>query len=100
CSRDVEVYVAHTIEERVNLVTGVIRVRSETVRGASEIKVDFTPGTDMVQTLNDVRAKLAEVEASLPAGTNTLVERQSPSIYPVISLVVTGGRELAAAADS
>src|SRR5262249_15460176 len=77
-----------------SVVTGVIRVRSKTVRGASEIKVDFTPGTDMVQTLNDVRAKLAEVEASLPAGANTLVPRQSPSSYPLISLVVTGRRNL------
>lgn len=93
--RDVEVSVTRPIEERVSVVTGVSRVRSKTVRGASEIKVDFTPGTDMVQTLNDVRAKLAEVEASLPAGTNTLVERQSPSIYPVISLVVMGGENLA-----
>jgi len=93
--RDVEVSVTRPIEERVNAVVGVTRVRSKTVRGASEIKVDFSPSTDMVQTLNDVRAKLAEVEASLPAGTNTLVERQSPSIYPVISLVVMGGDNLA-----
>jgi CzcA family heavy metal efflux pump len=97
--RDVEISVTRPIEERVSVVVGVTRVRSKTVRGASEIKVDFSPGTDMVQTLNDVRAKLAEVEASLPAGTNTLVERQSPSIYPVISLVVTGGSNLAALHD-
>jgi multidrug efflux pump subunit AcrB len=97
--RDVEVAVTRPIEERVSIVAGVNRVRSKTVRGASEIKVDFTPGTDMVQTLNDVRAKMAEVEATLPVGTSTLVERQSPSIYPIISFVVTGGSSPSALHD-
>ena len=72
---------------------GVIRVRSKTVRGASELSIDFAPGTDMVQALNDVRARMAEVGSQLPAGTSTIIERQTPSIFPIISFVVTGGRD-------
>src|SRR5262245_5814181 len=45
--RDVEVSVTRPVEERVSVVVGVTRVRSKTVRGASEIKVDFSPGADM-----------------------------------------------------
>ena len=90
--RDVETVMTRPIEERVSIVPGVNRVQSKTVRGASEIKIDFAPGTDMVQALNDVRAKMAEVEAQLPAGTTTVVERQTPSIFPIISFVVTGGK--------
>ncbi len=62
--RDVETVITRPIEERVSIVPGVSRLQSKTVRGASEIKVDFAPGTDMVQALNDVRAKMAEIEAS------------------------------------
>ena len=61
--------------------------------------VDFAPGTDMVQALNDVRARMAEVGSQLPAGTSTIVERQTPSIFPIISFVVTGGRDPSALHD-
>src|SRR5262245_46962709 len=53
--KSVEVSVTRPIEESVSLVLGVVRVRSKTVRGAAELSIDFAPGTDMVQALNDVR---------------------------------------------
>ncbi len=61
--------------------------------------IDFTPGTDMVQALNDVRAKIADINAQFPAGTSTLIERQTPSVFPIISFVVTGGRDPSALHD-
>jgi CzcA family heavy metal efflux pump len=88
-----EVAVTRPIEEAVGTVLGVRAVRSKTLRGASELNIDFTPGTDMVQALNDVRAKIADINNQFPPGTSTLVERQSPAIFPIISFVVTGGRD-------
>ena len=70
--KDVEVTVTRPIEEAVSIVLGVTRVRSKTVRGAAELSIDFAPTTDMVQALNDVRARMAEVGAQLPAGTTTI----------------------------
>ncbi len=67
--KDVEVAVTRPIEEAVSIVLGVIRVRSKSVRGAAQLDVDFAPGTNMVQALNDVRARMAEVGSQLPAGT-------------------------------
>jgi len=90
--KDMEVAVTRPIEEAVSIVLGVIRVESKSLRGAAQVTVDFAPGTDMVQALNDVRARMAEVGAQLPAGTSTITERQTPSIFPIISFVVTGGR--------
>ena len=95
----VEVAVTRPIEEAVGTVLGVRLVRSKTVRGASQVDIDFTPGTDMVQALNDVRAKIADINAQFPAGTSTLIERQTPSIFPIISFVVTGGRDPSALHD-
>src|SRR4051812_41935386 len=89
--KDVEVAVTRPIEEAVSIVLGVIRVRSKSVRGAAELSIDFAPGTDMVQALNDVRARMAEVGAQLPLGTTSITERQTPSVFPIISFVVTGG---------
>jgi CzcA family heavy metal efflux pump len=97
--KDVEIAVTRPIEEAVNVVLGVNRVRSKSVRGAAEIEIDFVPGTDMVQATNDVRARMADVESQLPPGTSTIVERQTPSVFPIISFVVTGGRDPATLYD-
>ena len=90
--KDVEVAVTRPIEEAVSIVLGVIRVRSKSVRGASELSIDFTSDTDMIQALNDVRARMAELGSQLPPGTSSIIERQTPSVFPIISFVVTGGR--------
>jgi CzcA family heavy metal efflux pump len=97
--KDVEVAVTRPIEEVVGIVLGVVRVRSKSVRGAAELSIDFAPDTDMIQALNDVRARMAEVGAQLPPGTTTLTERQTPSVFPIISFVVTGGRDPSALHD-
>ena len=97
--KDVEVAITRPIEEAVGIVLGVIRVRSKSVRGAAELSVDFAPGTDMIQALNDVRARMAEVGAQLPAGTTSITERQTPLVFPIISFVVTGGRDPASLHD-
>ena len=100
--KDVEVAVTRPIEEVVSIVLGVVRVRSKSVRGASQLESLRlrSPAGDMVfQALNDVRARMAEVGAQLPAGTSTITERQTPSVFPIISFVVTGGRDPSALHD-
>ena len=97
--KDVEVAVTRPIEEAVSIVLGVNRVRSKAVRGAAQLDIDFDPGTDMIQALNDIRARMAEVGAQMPPGTTTITERQTPSIFPIISFVVIGGRDPAALHD-
>jgi CzcA family heavy metal efflux pump len=97
--KDVEVAVTRPIEEAVGIVLGVVRVRSKSVRGAAELSIDFAPQTDMIQALNDVRARMAEVGAQLPPGTTSITERQTPSVFPIISFVVTGGRDPSALHD-
>jgi CzcA family heavy metal efflux pump len=97
--KDVEVAVTRPIEEAVSIVLGVVRVRSKSVRGATELSIDFAPGTDMIQALNDIRARMAEVGAQLPPGTTSITERQTPSVFPIISFVVTGGKDPASLHD-
>ena len=97
--KDVEKGITRPIEETVGTVLGVRLVRTKTIRGASQVDIDFTPGTEMVQALNDVRAKIADINAQFPAGTNMLIERQTPSVFPIISFVVTGGRDASARYD-
>jgi multidrug efflux pump subunit AcrB len=97
--KDVEVAVARPVEEAVNVVLGINRVRSKSVRGAAEINIDFAPGTDMIQALNDIRARMAEVESQFPPDTSIITERQTPAVLPIISFVVTGGKDPGALHD-
>ncbi|MEO6812107.1 MAG: efflux RND transporter permease subunit, partial [Isosphaeraceae bacterium] len=97
--KDVEIAVTRPIEQVTSIVLGVTRIRSKSVRGAAELSIEFAPNTDMIQALNDVRARMAEVGATLPPGTTTITERQTPSVFPIISFVVTGGRDPSALYD-
>ena len=42
---------------------------------------------------------MAEVGAQLPSGHQRIIERQTPSVFPIISFVITGGRDPAALHD-
>ncbi|MFL5330997.1 MAG: efflux RND transporter permease subunit [Gemmataceae bacterium] len=94
-----EVKVTRPLEEAVSSVLGVSRVRSKTIRGGSEISIDFAPGTDIRRaetlTWNRIGAKRSE----LPANLDLTVEQMTPSIFPIISIVLTGGDDPAELRD-
>ncbi|MGO9641484.1 MAG: efflux RND transporter permease subunit [Candidatus Acidiferrales bacterium] len=78
------------IEQAASTVQGMLRVRSETIRGASEISVLFNPATDMQNALQLVQGQVSQVEGSLPPGTEVQVARISPTVFPVLSLILSG----------
>ena len=82
--------VTRPIEEQVSTVLGVRRVRSRTIRGGSEISVLFSPGTDMQQALQLVQARVNESRSALPAEAEIQVERLTPSVFPILSLILNG----------
>jgi CzcA family heavy metal efflux pump len=86
--------VTRPIEQAVSTVPDLVRVRSKTVRGASELSLDFRPQADMREALALVRSRVAQ--AGLPADVGLTVERQAPSLFPVLSFNVLPGPEQAA----
>jgi len=82
--------VTRPIEEQVSTVLGVRRVRSRTIRGAAEISVLFNQDMDMQQALQLVQARVNEARASLPAETEIQVERLTPTVFPILSLILNG----------
>ncbi len=81
--------VTRPLEEAVNAVPGLIRVRSRTIRGGSELSLDFAEDTDMTEALSQTRARISALLPDLPSGITTTVEQQTPSVFPVISFNVT-----------
>jgi len=90
-ARQVVFSITRPLEEAVSIVPGVTRVRSHSIRGASEIAITFAPGTDMGYALQLVRARVSQVTGALPAGLDIEVERLAPSLFPILSYNLEGG---------
>ena len=90
-ARQVVFSITRPLEEAVSIVPGVTRVRSHSIRGASEISITFAPGTNMDQALQLVRARVNQVQSALPANLSIEVEQLTPSLFPILSYNVEGG---------
>ena len=90
-ARQVVFSITRPIEEAVSVVPGVRRVRSRSIRGASEISVWFAPNTDMIYALQLVQARINQVQPDLPHGLEIQVERLTPTLFPIISYNLEGG---------
>src|SRR5438093_8070364 len=82
--------VTRPLEEAARGVLGMRRVRSRTIRGATEISAIFNPDADMPYALQLMQGKIDEVKSDLPAGTQMRVERMTPSLFPMMTFNVTG----------
>jgi CzcA family heavy metal efflux pump len=89
--RQIVFSITRPIEEAVTLVYGVQRVRSRSIRGASEINISFAPNTDMPYALQQVQARVNQIQPDLPAGVQVTIERMSPSVFPIMSYNLSGG---------
>jgi len=82
--------VTRPLEEDARTVLGARRVRSKTIRGATEISVLFNPDMDMQYALQLLQARVSEVRAGLPPDTEISIERITPSAWPILMLVLNG----------
>ena len=90
-ARQIVFSIVRPLEEAVSIVPGVTRVHSHAIRGAAEINVTFAPRTNMVDALQLVRARVAQVQSQLPAGVDLEVERLAPVLFPILSYNLEGG---------
>jgi len=82
--------VTRPLEENVATVPHVRRVRSRTIRGGAEISVLFARDADMLQALQQVQARVNDARASLPPDAEIEVERLTPAVFPILSLILNG----------
>ncbi|PYQ50670.1 MAG: AcrB/AcrD/AcrF family protein [Acidobacteria bacterium] len=90
-ARSMALSVTRPIEQVVMEVPGIRRVRSQTFRGSTEISAQFDPNADILQALQQVQNRVAELRGELPAETELTVERLTTSTFPILSYNLTGG---------
>src|SRR5437868_12846553 len=72
-----EVKVTRPLEEAVSTVLGVAQVRSKTIRGGSEISIDFSPGTDMRRAATLTWNRIGAKRAELPPNVDPTAEQMT-----------------------
>ena len=83
------VMVTRPIEEAVNGVQGLERVKSITSRGSAEVDLYFSWNVNMFQTLERVNAALARVQTSLPPTARITADRLTFAAFPIMGYSLT-----------
>ena len=88
---NMEIQVTRPLEEAVSTVVGVSRVRCKTIRGGCDLSIDLAPGTDMRRAEQLVWNRIGAARSHMPPDVEMTVEQMTPSVFPIISLVLNGG---------
>src|SRR5262249_620612 len=65
--------------------------RPKPLRGGGGLSVSFDPGADMRRGEQLTWTRLGAIRSQLPPGIELTVEQMTPSVFPILSLVLTGG---------
>jgi CzcA family heavy metal efflux pump len=77
------VEVTKPLEEAVNSVPGVVLVRSRTSKGSAEISVGLDWTTDVLQALQLIQGRIANIRNQLPPEAQIQAEQMTVSIFPI-----------------
>src|SRR5438874_1390283 len=87
------VSVTRPIEEAMNGVPGIARIKSKTARGSSEISLYFDWSVNVVQVLQLVQARLSQLSSTLPPTAQIRnVERLTFAVFPVTGCSLTSDK--------
>jgi CzcA family heavy metal efflux pump len=82
--------VTRPLEQALTSSLGLQRIRSKTIRGATEISLQFSPETDMWRALQMVESKVTEARGAMPPDSEVVVERVTTGSFPVLTFNVSG----------
>src|SRR5512138_2869483 len=87
------VTVTRPIEEAMNGIPGIARIKSKTARGSSEINLYFDWNGNIIQELQLVQARLSQLLSTLPPTAEIRnVERLTFAIFPVTGYSLTSDK--------
>ncbi|HUQ33548.1 MAG TPA: efflux RND transporter permease subunit [Pyrinomonadaceae bacterium] len=84
------VSVTRPVEEAMNGIPGIVRIKSTTARGASDINLFFDWNVDILQALQLVQARLSQLSSTLPpTAAIRNVDRLTFAVFPVTGYSLT-----------
>jgi CzcA family heavy metal efflux pump len=87
------VAVTRPIEEAMSGIPGIVRIKSVTARGSSEVDLFFDWRGDIRQTLQLVQSKISSLATSLPPGASfERVDRLTFAVFPIVGYSITSAK--------
>ena len=87
------VSVTRPIEEAMNGIPGITRIRSKTARGSAEISLFFNWGGNINQELSLVQARMSQLLTTLPPTAEIRnIDRLTFAVFPVIGYSLTSDK--------
>jgi CzcA family heavy metal efflux pump len=87
------VSVTRPIEEAMNGIPGIARIKSKTARGSAEISLYFDWGGDVIQELQLVQARMSQLLSTLPPTAEIRnIERLTFAVFPVVGYSLTSDK--------
>ena len=84
-----QVTITKPIEDAVNSVPGLVKVRSTTSRGSAEVSLFFDWSVDMFRTLQLVDSALGKAQQSLPTTAKLTTNRLTFATFPILGFSLT-----------
>ncbi|HYN02311.1 MAG TPA: efflux RND transporter permease subunit, partial [Vicinamibacteria bacterium] len=95
-----ETDVVDLVEDAVTSVEGVKEISSSSRQGAGNITVEFELERDIDVALQDVQAKLSQLQRRLPLGIDpAIVSKSNPEDEPIMRIAIGGSRPQTFVAD-
>src|SRR5215470_12560217 len=87
------VSVTRPIEEAMNGIPGIARIKSKTARGSTEISLYFNWGGDINQQLSLVQARMSQLLTTLPPTAEIRnIDRLTFAVFPVVGYSLTSDK--------
>lgn len=88
---DAERLLLRPMERELQSIEGIKEMRSTGTEGHASVLLEFDPGFDPDQALQDVRAKVDLAKAKLPADTDEpIVHEVNLALFPVLTVALSG----------
>ena len=84
------VSITRPIEQAMNGIPGITRIRSRTERGATQIDLFFDWNTNMIEALQIVQGRFAQLTSNLPSTAQIRnIDRMTFAVFPVVGYSLT-----------
>src|SRR5215470_14038271 len=85
--------VTRPIEEAMNGIPGIARIKLKSARGSSEISLYFDWNVNIIQTLQFVQARMSQLSSTLPPTAEIRnVDRLTFAVFPVVGYSLTSDK--------
>ena len=86
-----EILIAQPIEKKLQTISGIKSIQTETFEGGCSITTNFNAGLNVKQTIRNVKEKVEEAEHDLPKDSDKpIITEINPSLFPVLNIHVLG----------